>query len=63
MSPQDFGLWALATLVWAFTLFFTVWAYAAIRNERQKMWLENEMRLRFLHQVDEEELKIELTEE
>ncbi|MAE55409.1 MAG: hypothetical protein CMK23_05400 [Porticoccaceae bacterium] len=63
MTPQEFGMWGLSAFVWVCTVFFTVWATSFVRNERQKLWLEEQMRLRFLEQVDKEELHIEFKPE
>tara|TARA_B100001287_G_scaffold70196_2_gene57815 strand:+ start:15457 stop:15651 length:195 start_codon:yes stop_codon:yes gene_type:complete len=63
MTPQEFGMWGISVFVWVCTVFFTVWAVSFVRNERQKLWLEEQMRLRFLEQVDKEELHIEFKPE
>ena len=63
MTPQEFGMWGLAIIVWLFAAFFAAWGYAAVRSEKHKMWLEEQMRLRFLEQVDREEMQIEIHEE
>lgn len=63
MTPQEFGMWGFSTLVWVFTATCAVWAYALVRNEHQKMWLENQMRERFLKQVDEGDIEIEIHED
>jgi len=63
MTPQEFGMWGLAVIVWLFAAFFAAWGYAAVRSEKNKMWLEEQMRLRFLEQVDREEMQIEIHEE
>jgi hypothetical protein len=63
MTPQEFGMWGLSVLVWLFVAFFATWGYAAVRSEKNKFWLEEQLRLRFLEQVDREELEIEIEEE
>ena len=63
MTPQEFGMWGLASLVWVCTAAFAVWAYALVKNEHHKMWLENQMRNRFLQQVDDEDIQIEMRED
>lgn len=63
MTPQEFGMWGLSVLVWFFVAFFAAWGYAAVRSEKNKFWLEEQLRLRFLEQVDREELQIEIEEE
>lgn len=63
MTPQDFGMWGLSVIVWLFAAMFAAWGYSAVRNERQKMELEQEMRIKFLEQIDEEDIQIEIREE
>ena len=52
MTPQEFGMWAFATLAWVVTVFLAVFAYAAVRNAYREYWMDEQMRLRILSKVE-----------
>lgn len=52
MAPEEFGMWALAVFAWVFTAYFAVWAHAFVRDQVWALWLEHQLRLRYLDKVD-----------
>jgi|TARA_B110000977_G_scaffold181410_1_gene242029 hypothetical protein len=60
MTPQEFGMWAFATLAWVVTVFLAVFAYAAVRDAYREYWMDEQMRLRILSKVDNGEIDIDV---
>lgn len=52
MEAQEFGMWALAVFAWVFTAYSAVWLHAFVRDQVWAYWLEHQLRLRYLDQVD-----------
>lgn len=62
MEANEFGMWGLGVLVWIFAIYVMIWGRHFVRNEQEKYWLEQQLRLRLLEQIDREELELELNE-
>lgn len=56
MTASEFGLWALAVFAWIFTAYGAVFIHAFVREAVRDLWMEHQMRLRYLTKVDEGEV-------
>lgn len=52
MAPEEFGMWGLAVLAWVVALYSALFAHAYVREYIRAMWLEHQLRLRYLDKVD-----------
>jgi hypothetical protein len=59
MTPQDFGMWAFATMAWVITVIIAVVAIAVVRNVYEQYWLDQQVRLRVFERITSGELEME----
>ncbi len=63
MQAEEFGMWALATMAWALTVYSAVWAHAFVRDQQYEFWFQHQMRLRHLDKIDSGQTPIDFYEE
>lgn len=56
MTASEFGLWALAVFAWVFTAYGAVYLHAIVKDALYELWVDHQMRLRYLDRVDAGEI-------
>jgi hypothetical protein len=59
MTPETFGMWALASLAWVVTAAIAVAAMSLVRSLMNNHWMDQQIHLRVLEKIDNGEISIE----